>query len=58
MHLLDATVGFSSTDYSTSEGDGSITVNVELSVATEIEVIVELIKTVGTASSKTWTFEL
>ena len=48
---LGGTVGFSSTDYSAGEGSGSVTVTVELSVATEIDVVVDLVTSAGTAVS-------
>ena len=50
--LSGATVQFTSSDYSVSESAGAVNVTASLSVVTEIEVIVELIKMSGTASSK------
>ena len=43
-------MGFVPTDYSASEGDGSVTVVVELSSVVEADVVVDLITIAGTAS--------
>ena len=48
---LGGSVGFNPTDYSALEGSGSVTVTVELSVATEIDIVVELVTSAGTAAS-------
>ena len=45
-------VEFTPSDYSILESAGAATITARLSVVTEIEVIVELIKISGTASSK------
>ena len=48
---VGGTVGFNQPDYSAVEGSGSVTVTVELSIATEIDVVVELVTSAGTAVS-------
>ena len=48
---LGGSVGFNPTDYSALEGSGSVTVTVELSVTTEINVVVELVTSAGIAAS-------
>ena len=48
---LGGSVSFSSSEYSALEGAGSVAVTVELSVATEIDVVVELVTSAATASS-------
>ena len=49
---LGGSVSFGSSEYSALEGAGSVAVTVELSVATEIDVVVELVTSAATASSK------
>ena len=48
---LGGSVGFNPTVYSALEGSGSVTVTVDLSVATEIDIVVELVTSAGTAAS-------
>ena len=50
-HHLGATVGFSLTEYSISEGD-AVTLSVVLSAETGTEVPVEFVTIAGTATSK------